>query len=128
MITTYIAVWKAALHSKDENYLASLLADDVVFHSPAVHSPQKGKALALKYLNAAKIVLNNENFTYLNEWVNETSAILEFSTMLDGILVNGIDMITWDDSGKIIDFKVMMRPLKGINAVIPLMAAELYKH
>jgi hypothetical protein len=72
--------------------------------------------------------LNNESFVYLNEWVNETSAILEFSTVLDGILVNGIDMITWNKNGQIIDFKVMMRPLKGINAVIPLMAAELYKH
>jgi hypothetical protein len=120
-----IKTWKDGLKSNNAAFLDDILADDCVFHSPAVHTPQKGKALTKKYLTAAQLVLNNESFKYLNEWHNENSAILEFELTLDGVHVNGIDIITWNENGKIIDFKVMMRPLKAIHAVIPAMAAKL---
>jgi hypothetical protein len=122
-----INAWKNALHSHDEGFLARVLADDVVFHSPAVHSPQKGKALAYAYLSAAKVVLNNETFRYVNEWQNANSAILEFELELNGVHVNGIDIITWNNEGQIIDFKVMVRPMKGINAVVAGMSEQLMK-
>jgi hypothetical protein len=102
-----------------------LLADDVVFQSPAVHSPQVGKAITMKYLEAAGCVLNNGSFRYVGQWDAQNSAILEFETMLGEVQVNGIDMIWWNDDDRIVRFKVMVRPIKGLQALIPLMAREL---
>ncbi|HTU11798.1 MAG TPA: nuclear transport factor 2 family protein [Allosphingosinicella sp.] len=120
-----IAQWHEVVARKDPALLAALLADDVVFQSPAVHSPQEGKAITLKYLGAALVVLNNESFRYLDEWVLADKAVLEFESEVDGLIVNGVDMIWWDESGRITRFKVMVRPLKALNALVALMAAEL---
>jgi len=90
-----------------------------------LHSPQAGKALVAKYLRSAMAVLNNETFRYVGEWTNEDSAVLEFELVLDGIYVDGVDLIRWNEAGQIVQFKVMMRPLKALNTVIPLMAAQL---
>ena len=100
-----------------------LLADDVVFQSPVVHTPQRGKAITTQYLAAALQVLNNESFTYLNEWIGETSAVLEFQSVIDGIEINGVDIIAWNAAGKITHFKVMVRPLKAINLLHQMMGA-----
>jgi len=88
-----------------------------VFHSPIVHSPQKGKAITAKYLAAALLVLANDSFTYVREVVSGRDAVLEFEVEVDGILVNGVDLISWDEDGRIVDFKVMIRPLRAINLV-----------
>ena len=122
---TVVERWYALAKAQDLAALDAILAEDAVFYSPAVHSAQVGKALVFKYLKAAFAVLNNDSFTYLDEWQNETSAVLHFETVLDGIHVNGIDMIRWNDQGQITEFKVMIRPLKGINTVIPLMRDQL---
>src|ERR1700722_13084498 len=90
--------------------LESLLDDDVVFESPVVHTPQRGKAITTSYLRAALALLNNEKFRYLNEWLGPSSAVLEFATEVDGITLNGVDIITWNEAGKIAHFKVMVRP------------------
>lgn len=111
--------------AKDLGPLDSLVAEDAVFLSPAVHTPQQGKALVLKYLTAALGVLNNETFRYVGEWTGPNSAVLEFELELDGIYLNGVDIIHWNDEGRIVRFKVMIRPLKGLNAVIPHMMAAL---
>lgn len=105
--------------------LATILHDDVVFHSPVVHTPQRGRAIVTAYLSAAGKTLGNDSFEYLREVVSDRIAVLEFQTEMDGIQVNGIDMITFDDDGKIIDFKVMVRPLKAINKVWEMMGAQL---
>lgn len=122
-----IKIWHDLVERRDMAALDDLLADDVVFHSPVVHTPQRGKPITLKYLVAALHVLNNGTFTYLREIVGETDAVLEFSTELDGILVNGVDMIRWDEEGRIVDFKVMVRPLKAINLLHQMMGAMLQK-
>lgn len=109
--------WHALADARDVAGLAGLLAEDAVFESPVVHKPQVGKALVTRYLAAAFEVLNNEGFHYPNQWFGARSAVLEFATEIDGITVNGIDMITWDDADRIIHFKVMIRPLKAINLV-----------
>jgi len=109
--------WHDILRRRDAGGLADLLADDVVFYSPVVHTPQLGKAITTMYLTAALQVFGNENFRYVREVVGESDAVLEFETEIDGIIVNGVDMIRWNADGKITEFKVMVRPLKAINMV-----------
>ena len=121
-----VAGWHAHMRTPSTAALDALLAEDVVFQSPAVHTPQPGKAVTMKYLSAAAEVLGRDDFTYVGEWRAERSAVLEFTcTLADGIKVNGVDIIGWDDGGRITSFKVMIRPMKALNAVVPLMAAAL---
>lgn len=120
-----MAAWHRVVEARDAAELPHLLAEDVVFESPVVHTPQAGKAITTTYLTAALAVLNNEHFHYLNEWRGENSAVLEFQTAIDGIAVNGVDIIHWNDEGKISRFKVMLRPLKAINQVHQMMAQQL---
>ena len=110
--------WHAHMEgARDRDSLAPLLAEDAVFHSPVVHTPQEGKAIVLAYLGAADKVLGGDSFTYVQEIVSDRAAMLEFTCKLDGIHINGVDIIEWNDAGLIQDFKVMVRPLKAINKV-----------
>lgn len=120
-----LAHWHAYIESGDPKVLLALLDDDVVFESPVVHTPQRGKDITFKYLMAAAKVLGGPGFTYLNEWYARDSAILEFETQIDGILINGVDMIWWNGEGRITRFKVMVRPLKAINLLHQMMGAQL---
>lgn len=113
------------LRSHDKRALWDLLHPDVVFESPVVHTPQRGRDIAFKYLASADKVLGGEGFRYVGEWLNGNGAVLEFTNVLDGIAVNGVDIITFDDQGKITHFKVMIRPLKAVNLVHQLMKAQL---
>ncbi|MDE3177549.1 MAG: nuclear transport factor 2 family protein [Pseudomonadota bacterium] len=117
--------WREIAHARDVKALADLLAEDVVFRSPIVHAPQRGKAITLKYLAAAFDVLLRPDFAYVGEWRGENSAVLEFTTTIEGIEINGVDIITWDASGRIVEFKVMARPLKGINLLHHMMGERL---
>jgi len=120
-----IAAWHAVIEGRDAKALGALLADEATFHSPIVHTPQVGKALTMKYLGAALHVFLNGTFRYVREVVGERDAVLEFMVEMDGVTVNGVDMIHWNDEGRITDFKVMIRPFKGINVVREKMAAML---
>ncbi|QNQ11466.1 nuclear transport factor 2 family protein [Sphingomonas alpina] len=117
--------WHDYIESNDPAKLDALIAEDAVFLSPAVHRPQAGKALVMHYLRAAMVVLNNDSFRYVDEWHGEGSAVLEFALSIDGIEIEGVDMIRWNEAGLITEFKVMLRPLKALNTVIPRMAAVL---
>ncbi len=120
-----IDAWHALVQTRDMAALATLLADDVVFQSPVVHTPQRGKAITTQYLTGAMQVLNNASFRYAREVIGSHDAVLEFSTEIDGIQINGIDLITWNDAGQITDFKVMVRPLKAVNLLHQKMGAML---
>ena len=109
--------WYAFFERHDPSVLDEVLADDAVFESPVVHTPQRGKEIVRLYLASAGEVLDNGTFEYVNEWTNERSAVLEFRTVVDGITINGVDMITWNEDDKISHFKVMVRPLKAMNKV-----------
>jgi hypothetical protein len=132
--------WHRIIRNMSVEALDDVLADDVVFHSPIVHTPQEGRDLTRLYLMAAFNVLPGDSsaedssekpadskneFKYVREVVGERDAVLEFVTKVDGIVVNGVDMIRWNDEGKIIDFKVMVRPLKAIQKLHAQMAAML---
>ena len=122
-----LQTWHAILFNQDLAKLNEVLDENVVFNSPIVHTPQKGKKITHLYLSAAFVVFFNDTFKYVREVVNETETLLEFEVEIDGILVNGIDMISWKD-GKIIDFKVMIRPLKAVNLIHQKMGEILQKY
>lgn len=126
-IPLVIEQWHTIVRTRDANALRALLAEDVVFESPVVHTPQRGQAITFQYLGAALQVLNNEHFRYANEWYAERSAVLEFNTECEGIAINGVDLITWNEAGRIVHFKVMVRPLKAINKLHELMGRMLQR-
>lgn len=120
-----LAAWHRLVENQDPSGLDALLAEDAVFHSPVVHKPQVGKALTRMYLEAAFRVFVNPTFRYVREVAGERDAVLEFMLELDGISINGVDMIRWNDEGRIVEFKVMLRPLKAVNLIHEKMAAML---
>jgi hypothetical protein len=120
-----LAIWHHLVQTHDSSGLNELLAEEAVFYSPVVHTPQRGKKLAAWYLSAAFDVFFNDSFRYVREVVGPFDAVLEFETEIDGISVNGVDLIKWSNDGQITEFKVMLRPLKAINVVHQRMAAML---
>lgn len=121
-----LARWHAVVASRDPAGLPALIAEDAVFRSPAVHAPQAGRDTVVGYLTAAFTVLG-PSLAYQREWLGEDSVVLEFTTEVAGRSVHGIDMITWDEQGLIRDFTVMVRPAKGLQAVVEEMGAELLR-
>jgi len=120
-----LETWHRLVRTQDPTGLNTLLAEDAVFYSPVVHTPQRGKKLAAAYLSAAFHVFFNPTFRYVREIVGPADAMLEFETEVDGVLVNGVDLIKWNDAGQIDEFKVMLRPLKAINVIHQRMASML---
>ena len=117
--------WHEVARARDAAGLDALIAEDAVFLSPVVHTPQQGKAITVKYLAGALKILGNADFRYVEQWVGPRSAVLEFTTTIDGIEVEGVDIIGWNADGRIDRFKVMIRPLKAIEVVRQKMAAAL---
>jgi hypothetical protein len=116
--------WHGVIESGDVTRLPGIIAEDAVFRSPAVHTPQEGRHLVVAYLSAAMTVLGPE-FRYDDEWVHERDAVLLFSTVVDGLQVQGVDLIVWDDDGQIASFTVMIRPIKALQAVMTRMLEQL---
>jgi len=104
--------WHAVVQSRDVTLLDDLLADDVVFLSPAVYARQQGKALTARYLSSAMVVLGS-SLRYIKEWHDESSAVLEFEAELDGVYVHGVDMLRWNGQHKLDSITVMVRPNRG---------------
>jgi len=127
MTTTGLAKWYGYMTSHDHAALWELLHPDAVFESPVVHTPQRGRDITFKYLSSADKVLGGPGFKYVGEWTSATGAVLEFTNEIDGITINGVDIITFDADGRITHFKVMVRPLKAINLLHRLMGEQLAK-
>jgi hypothetical protein len=121
---TALRAWHEVVTTKDAGRLAALLADDVVFRSPAIFKPQEGKALTTAYLAAALTVLG-PTLRYVGEWFDDSSAVLEFEAELDGTLVHGVDMLRWNAEAQLTGFTVMVRPLRGLQELMPRMAEQL---
>ncbi len=119
-----LAAWHRVVESGDPALLEDLLAEECVFVSPAVHTPQEGRELTTAYLSAALVVLG-PTLTYRHEWWDETSAVLEFTADLDGRAVHGVDLLRWDAAGRLTRFTVMVRPFQGLTTLMELMAAQL---
>jgi hypothetical protein len=125
MTPPVIARWTSIIENGRTDELDGLIAEDAVFFSPAVFTPQEGRQKTLMYLKAAVKVFGTNDFRYVEQWFKDQSAILEFAATIDGIYVNGIDMIHWNDQEQIVSFKVMLRPLKALQTIIPAMAELL---
>ena len=125
MTPSVITRWIDIIENGRTSELERLLATDAVFFSPAVFTPQEGRDKTLAYLGAAAKVFGDTDFHYVEKWFGERSAILEFEATIDGKYVNGIDMIHWNDADEITSVKVMVRPLQGLQALMPKMAELL---
>jgi hypothetical protein len=126
MQMTALDRWRDFIKSHDPGALWDLLHSNVVFESPVVHTPQRGREITFKYLTSAGKVLGGPGFKYVGEWRNDNGAVLEFEREIEGIRINGVDIITFNDDGNLIThFKVMVRPLKAINLLHRLMGEQL---
>jgi len=123
-----LVLWHEVVAGRDVRRLPELIAADATFHSPVVHTPQQGRDLTVMYLSAAFHVFFNDTFRYVRELASAREAVLEFETVIDGIRINGVDMIRWNDAGQIADFKVMLRPLKAVNLIHQKMGERLQAH
>jgi ketosteroid isomerase-like protein len=116
--------WHDVIESGDVTRLPGIIAEDAVFRSPAIHTPQEGRDLVAAYLGGAMKVLG-EQFRYDDQWVREGDAVLLFSSVVDGLQVQGVDLIVWDEDGQIVSFTVMIRPVKALQAVMTRMLEQL---
>ena len=121
----YLEKWHQGLKSQDQNFLDDILDDECIFTSPIVFKPIEGKEMTKLYLMGAGITFNMDKFSYVREVIDGLDVILEFETFIDDISVNGVDMIRWNAEGKIIDFKVMVRPLQAIHKLQQKMSEAL---
>jgi hypothetical protein len=119
-----VLAWHRVATTRDTSLLASLLAEDVVFRSPAVHQPQQGKALTTGYLAAAIAVLG-PTLTYVREWHGADSAVLEFTARLDDLDIHGVDILTWNARDQLTDFTVMVRPIRALERLVAQMREQL---
>jgi len=124
-----LEIWYAYMNDQTAQDLLNQLADDAIFQSPVVHSSQEGKDRVFAYLNAAESVFGNAGFQYVDEIISAdgNKAMLEFTCEIDDIKINGIDIIHWNEAGKIQNFKVLIRPMQGMNKVWEKMAEMLEK-
>jgi ketosteroid isomerase-like protein len=140
VIEPVIERWHAHLRGDDPRGLEDLLADDVVFYSPIVYTPQEGKALTILYLQAARQTFPGDaapvagegssefegrSFRYTKQVLAGDTAVLEFETSVEGTYVNGVDIIRCNAEGRIVEFRVMIRPLQAVNLIHRQMAAML---
>jgi hypothetical protein len=122
---SYLELWHQGLESKDSNFLDEILDDSCVFTSPIVFKPIEGKEMSKLYLMGAGQTFDMRRFKYVRELVDGLDTVLEFETYIDDISVNGVDIIRWNEEGRITDFKVMIRPLQAIGALQKKMSEAL---
>ena len=125
VIRRWIAIIDNGIDNGRTDELEALLAEDAVFYSPVVVTPQEGRAKTLAYLTAAVKLLGDSDFRYVGQWFADRSAVLEFVADIDGTHINGVDVIKWNGDEKIVEFKVLIRPLKALQTVMAAMAALL---
>ena len=120
-----IQKWHEVLKNDDQGLLENLIPDDAIFSSPVVFTPMEGKEITMMYLSAAGQSFNMEKFKYTKEIHDGMNSVLEFETYIDDISVNGVDIIEWNEEGKIVNFKVMIRPFKAVQKVQQKMVEAL---
>ncbi len=120
-----ISNWHEVVKHGDAKLLKSMLHKEAIFYSPILFKPQKGRKIVMVYLLSAAKMFENTNFHYVKEIVGEREAILEFNAEIDGIIIDGVDIITWNEDDLITEFKVMIRPSKAIEKVGEKMLANL---
>lgn len=125
MRPTIIEYWLDIADKGDFERFNDLLVDEIVLFSPAKNTPLQGKSEVMTLLDCVREVIVNTHFKYVKEYYGPNAAVLEFETICEGISVNGIDMITWNDKNHITEIKVMIRPIKALHIVVELMGKAL---
>jgi hypothetical protein len=125
MTAAVIDRWLSVIENGQTSQLDDMLAPDAVFYSPAVFAPQHGREKTAAYLRAAEQMFSGTGFHYVEKWIGPNSAVLHFAAEVDGLSVEGIDMLHWNDEGLITSVKVMIRPFKALQGVIGRMAELL---
>lgn len=120
-----ISSWHEVVRNHDAELLKSILHKEAVFYSPILFKPQKGRKQVMTYLLSAAKMFSDTNFHYVKEVISERDAVLEFNAEIDGIQIDGVDIISWNENNQITEFKVMLRPFKAIEKVGEKMKAEL---
>ncbi len=113
-------IWHEIVKERNPQALDEILAPECVFYSPVLHTPQEGRELTKFYLTGAMMVFN-DSFHYVKQVVTAEHAVLEFNCEIDGIIIDGVDILTFDEAGMITEFKVMIRPLKALNLMLTKM-------
>tara|TARA_B100001094_G_scaffold211223_1_gene205094 strand:- start:14361 stop:14747 length:387 start_codon:yes stop_codon:yes gene_type:complete len=126
-MTNPIKKWHEIVKSGNTDLLSDILDKNCIFYSPVVFSPQKGKKITQKYLTAAALVFGVDSFSYTKELILEQNACLEFELEINDIKINGVDLISWNKENKIIEFRVFIRPLKGVQIIHEFMGGTLEK-
>lgn len=124
-INEFVESWHELVDNRDLRRLDLLLDDSAALVSPVIHTPKEGKAITKMYLTAALNVFANDSFKYVREFTREDGVVLEFETEINGIRINGVDMIKINEDGKIVEFRVMVRPLKALNLINDMMTSML---
>lgn len=122
-----LETWHEFVKHKKHEDLSDFIDNDAVLYSPIVFKPIEGSFMVTMYLMAAAEIIANNNFKYVREVCDDENAMLEFITEIDGISVEGVDMIKFTKEGKLKEIKVMIRPLKAVNIVHQKMGEYLQK-
>lgn len=117
-----MTTFRAAIEARDLTAAEALLADDVVFRSPVAHRPYPGKAITSAILRAVVEVF--EDFSYVRELHDGADHVLIFEAKVEGLDVTGCDILRYDEDGRIVDFMVMVRPLRAAEALARQMGAR----
>ena len=102
-----------------------MMTEDVVFHSPYVYTPIKGKINVSRYLEAAGMVFLNSNFRYIEEIIGDKQACLVFEVTINDLYVNGVDYLIWNDQQKLTEIRVFIRPFEALNEIKEFMVKYL---
>lgn len=119
--------WHTFLRTGDVDILERMLADDCVFESPVMHTPSLGKAKTREYMIAAQKLVGSPDLEFVQEFDMGDRAVVEFSVDLNGVTINGVDLIKWNEQGQVTHFKVMVRPLKAMQAMSDAMMAMMQR-
>lgn len=127
-VSQALAHWHSMVAQGDLSTLPSILHAQAVFRSPVAHTPYPGAPVVTLILTTVAKVFTD--FEYLRELSTEDglSVVLEFSAKVNGKQLKGIDMIRFDESGKIVEFEVMIRPLNALQALAGEMASRLAQY
>ena len=117
--------WHRIVLTQDPGGLCDLLADDAVFYSPVAYKPQRGREVTTRFLSAALLVFFNPSFRCVGKIVGRSEGLFEFETQIDGVMVNAVDLLAWNRDGRVVEFKVMVGPLKALNLTQQRMSAML---
>ena len=122
-MASVVDLWHQCVENASLN--PEMMTEDVVFHSPYVYTPIKGKINVSRYLEAAGMVFLNSNFRYIEEIIGDKQACLVFEVTINDLYVNGVDYLIWNDQQKLTEIRVFIRPFEALKEIKKFMVKYL---